>query len=580
MDSASPQEDSAARSAQQLAPLTKKLFFSPTRYHPPHRVAADAETCGYADGLEELAARIDLAADSSRVGRELAGLVKRCSAWPALQELLQRLLRDKRPVLIYGDYDVDGIVSSLLLHRFLRESGVPGNVFLPSRFKHGYGLDRSVIERAIEQGYTTLIALDCGTANLDEVAMASAAGMEVAVIDHHPPKEDSPTGLQATLLNPHLEGSLPPLCTAGLVYGVLHALAEADSSAMGFFGDELELAGIATIADVAPLEQYNWAMAHHALYRLPETVNPGLLELVKASRLHGLARITGRQVSFQIVPRLNAAGRMQSAKLALDLLMSKDHEPARSLCQRINLLNEERKSVSTRVLKEALGKALDFQGDSALVLCDADWHPGVLGIVAARVAGQLGVPALILADAPGRPGLFGGSARTSGVVSLIETLSQCAEQLDSFGGHHAAAGVKLEKEGVDEFRRAWCRAVAASPPADKHDSVAEYPKIGLGELTSGFEADLWRLAPYGAGHPAPRATITGCKVARVGYMGRERTHLNLLITDGERQVRVAGFNQSHLYNQLSEGLEIEPLVEIEPDNWNNRYSMVLRLLEV
>lgn len=526
-------------------------------------------------GTEEVNARLGLLDAREAKPRAASGMLEQCNSWPPVCEVIARAIADRRPTLVYGDYDVDGSFAAFMLFRYLRSRSVPGNVFLPSRFKHGYGLDKTVIEQAVAQGYKTLIALDCGTANAAEIAAAIAGGMDAAVIDHHSPKAALP---DVPLLNPHLADSLPPLCTAGLVYEMLLALSADNGSALE--GDELELAGLATIADIVPLEPHNWLLAHEALECLPQTSNHGLAELIKISRLHGLARLTSQQAGFQLVPRLNAAGRMRTARLVLDLLGAPDPPSARQAALELDRLNELRKLEAESVFRKAVLQGAEFTQQRALALYAPDWHAGVLGIVAARVAEQLGKPAIILCDAPGQPDLLTGSARTAGGVSLIEALQNAGSGLYSFGGHAQAAGVKVQREHLADFRKQWSAAVSAVDRSSPQPLPEVLPDVALHELTAQFEHDMWRLAPFGPGYRAPRCILRNVKVARVNYMGRDKTHLSLVVSDGSREVRIAAFNQSHLFNRLREGTPLAPQVEIDADNWNNANTISLRLLAV
>jgi single-stranded-DNA-specific exonuclease len=570
-------------SAQSFSPLTRRLF----------------------PDSDDLELRSRLANDPGLLDSMLAGRLQKASGWPALRSFLLECAEQRIPTLVYGDYDVDGSVSSTLMFRWLRAHGVPANIFLPSRFHHGYGLDKGIIEKMAGQGYKRLLALDCGTANIEEIATACEQGLEVAVVDHHTCKDELP---EACLLNPHIDRGLPALCTAGLAYTILAALrlegvGEAiippgegpinaaqdgaiNGSPRGFFGDELELAGIATIADVVPLEPLNWALGHHALKRLPATQNHGLQELLKVSRLNGLSRITGRQAGFDIIPRLNAAGRMAQARIIPELFMA-DQQKAREIARQIEQLNIDRKETTRRITEQAHAQALQYVEHSALLLHDSAWHPGVLGIVAARVAEQHGKPAIVLADAPGKPELWAGSVRSSGGIDVIAALAECERHLTSFGGHAAAAGVKLNRDSLDSLREAWHEAVGCiaqqieAAIAAGEGSLTDLLTITLGELSGQFEADIWQLQPFDRQlHPMPRFILGGTRISRADYMGSDRTHIALLVTDNVRQCRVVGFNMSHLLNRLKVGDAAALIVECEPDNWNNKNGMVLRLVEV
>lgn len=499
-----------------------------------------------------------------------------CNGWEGVHAVLKRIVDESIPTLVYSDYDVDGVTAAFLMYRWLRSRDVPGNVFLPSRQRHGYGLNAEIVGQAKAQGYGALIALDCGTANVAEIAEAQRAGLVCAVIDHHEPHGELPA---APLLNPHLEQSLAPFCTAGLVYTLLASIQDELGTAP--VGDELELAGLATLADVVPLTPENWQLAHHGLRALPETLNYGLSALIKTSRLHGLTRLTARQALFSLVPRLNAAGRMRSAHIALDLLQAKDSQSAREMASLLEQLNDERKQCVDRVTREALLQASGLEPKNGVVLYGADWHVGVLGIVAARVAEQLSMPAVVLADDPTKQGMLAGSARTARDVDLVAAMGQCTECLVSFGGHAAAAGVKLQREQLENYQKAWESAtVTAAAVTTQEEKTASYPRFQIGELTQSFEDELWRLAPFGAGFTAPRGVLSDVRIERVNLMGRDKTHLNLQVGDGERQLRVVGFNLSHLRQRLELGRRVSLAVEFEADNWNNRYSIMLMLIGI
>lgn len=518
-------------------------------------------------GVPDIARRLDIS--RGRIP-DYAGLISRATGWQQLFPVLKRIIQTKQPVLVYGDYDVDGITSTFLLHRWLRSQQVPGNCFIPSRFQHGYGLDAEVIRSAAEQGYQVLFALDCGAANAQEIRLARELGLEVAVIDHHTVPGDGPG---VPMLNPHGESGLPPLCTAGLIYGVLGILHSEFHTEPE--PDELELAGLATIADVVALEPYNWGLAHHALTTIAETENHGLAALIRISGLHGLTRLTARNLAFEIIPRINAAGRMQHGRAVLDLLAA-DRNTAGNLARHLDNLNRQRKKVAERDTRDALTQALNFQQDPGLVLAGEEWHPGVLGIVAAKVVNVLDRPTVVLAQDPGNSGQYSGSARSDGRTDLIAALRKCEDVLVSCGGHAQAAGVKVRQDRIDEFRMRWVEAVPEAGLSVQPER--ELPRARLGDLTSRFEEELWQLAPFGQGYKPSAAVLEGCRVERVSLMGRDKTHINLSVEDEHCRVKLKGFTMSHLKPMLKSGQPVNPIVEFETDNWNNRLTVMLRLI--
>lgn len=501
---------------------------------------------------------------------DFSALISNSAGWQSLFPVLKRLIQTKPPVLVYGDYDVDGITSTFLLNRWLRSQQVPGNCFIPSRFQHGYGLDSEVIHSAVEQGYKVLLALDCGAANQHEISLARDLGLEVAVIDHHTVPGDGPG---VPMLNPHGESELPPLCTAGLIYGVLGILHKEFRTKP--IPDELELAGLATIADMVELEPYNWGLANHALKTIAETENHGLAELIRVSGLHGLTRLTARNLAFEIIPRINAAGRMQHGRAVLDLLAA-DRTTASSLARHLDNLNRQRKKVAERDARDALTQALNFQQCPGLVLAGENWHPGVLGIVAAKVVNVLDRPSVVLAADPGATGQLSGSARSDGRTDLIAALERCEDVLVSFGGHAQAAGVKVRKERLDEFRLRWNEVILeAALPVQQERAL---PRARLRDLTSRFEEELWKLAPFGPGYQPSAVVLDGCRVERVALMGRDKTHINLSVEDENCRVKLKGFTMSHLKPMLKAGQPVNPIVAFETDNWNNRLTVMLRLI--
>jgi single-stranded-DNA-specific exonuclease len=359
------------------------------------------------------------------------------------------------------------------------------------------------------------------------------------------------------------------------VYAVLEQAAARNG---GLAGDELELAGLATIADVVPLEVANWYLAGEALRLLPSTTNYGLQALIKVSGLHGLTRLTGQQVAFSMVPRLNAPGRMSSARKGLDLLFADDLATAAALASEVDRQNWERRSTADSIARQAILDGAAYDSAAGLVLHNPEWHAGVLGLVAARVAEQHGKPAVVLAADPRETGLLSGSVRSSGGCNVLEALRQCPA-LASFGGHAMAAGVKVRTADLAQFREQW--AAAVEPAASMgQDPKAGLPEIGIDEFTADFETDMWRLAPFGAGFEAPRALLRPCTITRLNLMGRDKTHVSLVVSDGERELRLVGFRQSHLASRYSEGDMVQPQVEIDVDNYNNQCTIQVRLLSL
>ncbi len=261
----------------------------------------------------------------------------------------------------------------------------------------------------------------------------------------------------------------------------------------------------------------------------------------------------------------------------LDLLGAKDNSQAGSAAGVLEKLNKERREIGDRDVRQATLQALEFEESNALALYNPEWHLGILGVTAARIAETTGKPTAILSDHPTDNTLLTGSARAAGAEDLVGGLDNCSRGLNSFGGHKAAAGLKVIKDQLDEFREDWSGAIKQIPKPENL-GVADLPRLSLFEFTEEFEEELWRLAPFGQGFPAVLCVLTGCRLHHWNYMGRDKLHISLTLTDGERQVSVKGFYKSHLAQGLNPGNEIEPVVRLDVDNYNNSYTIQLGLV--
>jgi single-stranded-DNA-specific exonuclease len=424
---------------------------------------------------------------------------------PGLRDVGRRLgqaIERGEKVVLYGDYDVDGVTSLAILHRFLSGLGLKTNWFLPLRESEGYGLSRDGLDRVFSTIHPGLIvALDCGTSSHEEAAWLAERGVDLVVVDHHEPKNGP--ALCAAMVNPKVSGGNTDLCTAALVFKLCHGIQKITGRREPDLRDFLDLAAMGTICDLAPLRGENRIIVRHGLARLSHTKWIGLRTLMDAAAV--VPPVTTTEVGFRLGPRLNAAGRLNTAEAALKLLITEDAGEARRLAQELDICNRERQDLEQQVLESALAeleKHFDPARDSAIVVGGDGWHSGVVGIVASRLCRKYHRPALVIGFDENGEGH--GSGRSIEGLSLVEALADCAEMLGPFGGHHMAAGLSIHREHFEGFRSKFMRAAAVRlQPQDLMPRIRLDARVDVSELDQSHLEELALLEPCGMGNPAP-----------------------------------------------------------------------------
>ena len=375
----------------------------------------------------------------------------------AVARILQAIDRGER-IVLFGDYDVDGVTSLALLAEMLRSYGAAPELFLPLRMEEGYGLSPESVERCCaEHQPQLLIAVDCGTSSLSEIASLKERGVDVIVLDHHEPKSALPDCV--AVVNPKAETDCPfdYLCSVGIVFKLCHALLKT-RAAPGFdLKAHLDLVALGTVADIVPLEKENRIFVQRGMRELATTKRIGMRKLMEVAAVR--APVMAEDIGFRLGPRLNAAGRLSTAEKALRLLLTQDEKEAEELATFLDSQNRERQAVERRIYDEAeekLKEAFDPERDAAIVLGSRDWHPGVLGIVASRLARRYHRPTILVAFDPA--GLGKGSGRSIEGLSLVEALNRCAAHLEKYGGHEMAAGLVVHEDKFAAFSEAFRQA--------------------------------------------------------------------------------------------------------------------------
>jgi len=466
----------------------------------------------------------------------------------AAVDLLKDAVRNRRRIAVYGDYDVDGVSATTVMIRTLKALGADPVAFIPERLREGYGLNADALLRLGEQGCEVVVTVDNGTSRPDEIAAAQAAGLQIIVTDHHEQGARLP---DCPVINPKRHDSTYPfghLAGCGVAFKLATALAEG----MGLLHapvfkrllpDLLAVVAIATIADVVDLVDENRSLVALGLKTLRATQHAGLRALLEVARC-SRRPLRPSDIGFRIGPRINAAGRLGSAHLALDLLLCEEPERARELATRLDEGNVARQAIERAQAEQARQRAEQMTEDhadvAAIVLSDLAWHPGVIGIVAARVAETFHRPAAMIA-ADGDEAR--GSARAWGHVRLHEALEACSEHLLTHGGHAAAAGFTLRTENIDAFSTAFCRAVEdqGPEPAAPRKVDAELP---IEAISLPLAKELALLQPFGMGNPEPVFCAYGLTAAGRSRRSANERHLTFYAATDRASVRAVAFNQA------------------------------------
>ncbi len=423
-----------------------------------------------------------------------------------VKRVMEAILNGEK-ITIYGDYDVDGLTSVALLKGFLSELGLSVEHYIPKRLEEGYGLNPEAIKFIASKGTKLLITVDCGISNRDEIALAQSLGMDTMVIDHHEPPEILPPGVIIDPLQRDCPFPFKGLAAVGVTFLFLMALRKTLRE-RGFFLHRpqpnlkryLDLVALGTVADVVPVVEENRIFLKFGFEELKRTPRPGLRALKDLSGL-GDADINYEHVAFRLAPRLNAGGRMQKEEIPLKLLLSEDEGEAQKLAQELEEANRQRQLAQERIYAEARQRAHRLQEKPAIVLASEQWHPGVIGIVASKIAEEFYRPTVLIAldGSEGR-----GSGRGIPEVHMKELLERCRALLVSFGGHKSAAGLKIKRECLKAFEESFLKAVEEALGGQ---TPMPYLLIDLAlplrEITLHLVDSLELLAPFGPGNPNP-----------------------------------------------------------------------------
>ena len=492
---------------------------------------------------------------------------------------IQRAIADGEIIAVFGDYDVDGITSTVLLLDYLKSCGARCLRYIPRRIEDGYGLSKDAIQGLHDQGATLMITVDCGITGNDEVDFANSLGMDVVVTDHHECKENLPDAV--AVVDPHRPDCPYPfkhLAGCGVALKLVLALG-GENREDALFARYCTLAAIGTIADVMRMEGENRTIVSCGLEALPHTDFVGVHALLKESGLLGKP-ITSIQIGFVLSPRINAAGRMGAADLAADLLETDDPARAEEMARQLCDLNRERQAVEQAICADAIHQIdkLRSEDRNALVLSSENWHQGVVGIVASRLSEKYSCPSFMihLKDGTGK-----GSCRSYGGFNLFAALESCADLLDGFGGHELAAGFTIPEENIGAFRTRMNRYVRSvsggEPPVSSLEIDA--PITCPADVTLSEVEHLSQLEPYGAGNPRPTFALLGATVDAIQSVGQGK-HLKLRLSKGTCRFDAIFFSVTAEECGIAAGMRVDAAFYLQANTFRGNTTLQLQLIDI
>jgi len=497
----------------------------------------------------------------------------------AIERIMQAIEKNEK-IVIYGDYDVDGVTSSALLFELLRAFNADVSAYIPDRFDEGYGLNTNALDGFAEQGVGLVITVDCGIRSLAEAEHACGIGLDLLVTDHHHPGDVLPNAL--AVIDPKQDGDTYPekmLAGVGIAYKIAEALIEKKKEEGEFFitpDSLLDFVALGTVADLAPLEGENHALVRKGLRLMRRGQRQGLLSLAGVSGVD-MKNVTATNIGFSLGPRLNAAGRLESALLAFDLLMEKELHQAGEMAQELEILNRKRQSITRDMQEMAETIALAADKDALLLFAASpEFNLGVVGLAASRLADRFYRPAIV--------GEVGEettvcSCRSIEEFHITDALDQCADLLVRHGGHAAAAGFTIRNENVGVFLKRMKEIAAEKLTGlDLRPVMVADMEVSLSDLSFEMLEHLNYLEPTGYGNPRPVFVSRNVQVKSSRTVGSDKSHLKLAVTNGKATLDAIAFRLGHLKPDLP--AKIDLIYTFEVNEWQGRKSLQLNVKDI
>jgi len=482
--------------------------------------------------------------------------------------------------LVYGDYDVDGTTSVATFFGFLSQFYDKLEYYIPDRYKEGYGVSEEGIKYAAENGYTLIVTLDCGIKAVDKIALAKKSGIDVIICDHHTPGEKLPEAF--AILDPKREDCDYPykeLSGCGVGFKLLHGFSVQSGVDLNILFDYLDLLAVSIASDIVPLTGENRVMAHFGLKKLNSSPRPGLQALLDLCR--GNKHMTISSIVFGIGPRINAAGRMDHAGSAVELLLAKNQEDAKLLADTVNTKNDARRDFDSSITEEAIEMITtndDLSPAKSTVLYEENWHKGVIGIVASRCIEKFYRPTVILTESNDK---VTGSARSVDGFNVYEAISECSELLDQFGGHMYAAGVTMPVDNVDAFRIKFEEVVSKKITKDQlTPSIYVDSILDLEEIDRKFYNIISQMAPFGPKNMQPLFVTKNIQASNVKLLKEQHLKFTAKQAGTNIAIEAIGFGLGDYYDLVNCGLEFGMAFTIEENDFRGQNTLQLFVKDI
>ena len=490
----------------------------------------------------------------------------------AVDRILEAMSK-KEKIIIYGDYDVDGITSITVLKQFLEDRGIEVGQYIPNRLNEGYGLNKKAIEEIVKQKYTLMITVDCGISGVEEVEYANSLGIETIITDHHEQGEEIPNAL-AVVDAKRKDNKYPFNQLAGV--GVVFKLIQALGICLGLEEKEylkyLDLVCVGTISDIVPLVDENRVIAKLGLKLVQVTKNIGLKTLLDTV---GYKKIDSITISFGVAPRINACGRMGFQNEALDLFLTKSEKEAKEISDRLNEYNRERQDTEKKIFSEALQKIEKSEKDKpCIILGSENWHHGVIGIVASKVTDMYFKPSILICF---EDGIGKGSGRSVPGFDLHEALSKCDKYVEKFGGHSMAVGITIKKDKFESFKKAFTEYVERKDISEIVPVINIERKVELKDISIENVKELHQLEPFGEQNKMPLFLIENLKIVSIRSLS-EGKHLKILLKQDNFFIDSIGFNMGDLTEQykIEDRVDIVGTIDVNAFNGNENVQITIK----
>ena len=487
---------------------------------------------------------------------------------------IERAIKEKEKIIIYGDYDADGITSTVILKRFFKDRGIELDTYIPNRLNEGYGLNKNAVEKIAKDGYTLMITVDCGITSIGEVELAKKLGLDVVVTDHHETLDQLPNAV-AVIDCKRKDNEYPFEALAGC--GVAFKLIQAYCTKLDINENEclkyLDIACVGTISDIVPLVDENRVIAKLGLLLINQTKNLGLKEILNLS---GYKNINSTAISFGVSPRINACGRMGHQEIALKLLLTDDPIEARNYAKELEEYNKQRQDIEKKIYEEAVIQAEKNIDKPCLILGKENWHHGVIGIVSSKITDKYYKPSILLCFENDEAK---GSGRSIKGFDLHKAVVDCSKYLKNFGGHSMAIGLNLEQKNYEKFKEQFEEYTKENLKEVLTPELDIDEEITYKDINKNSVNDLKLLEPFGESNAVPQVLYKNIKIVSIRTLS-EGKHLKLTLQDDNTIVDAIGFNLGELANNYLIGDKIDVVGNLELNNYNNIESIQINLKDL